>query len=177
MKNEYEIRGDVTAIFVSSKKHGEHEFLIDTNSLNDVSEAVYSWHVSVSNKCATRYARGKSKESNYNKQILLHRLIANAPPDKVVDHINHNTLDNRRSNLRLVTISENNQNKRGASRNNRYSRIRGVTWNKASGKWIVRVTVNGVLHYIGCYSDIEKAKGAAVEARKRLLPYSFEKEA
>ncbi|MNO43397.1 AP2 domain protein [compost metagenome] len=174
MKNKYEIRGDVTAIFASSKKYGEHIFLIDTDCLNEVMDVVSKWHVWISKDGKHIYAQGKTKESNYKKWILLHRLVAKAPANKVVDHINHNTLDNRYSNLRLVTNAENQQNRRGASRHNRSSRIRGVSWHKRMGKWRVYVQVSGVQHHIGFFSDIEEAKLAAIEARKKLLPYSTE---
>lgn len=177
MKNRYEIRGDVTVIFVSSKKYGELEFLIDTRCLKVVSETVGKWHVWVSKDGNHKYAHGKTKESNFKKWILLHRLVTKAPVNKVVDHINHNTLDNRAINLRLVTDSENLQNRRGADRHNRTSRIRGVSWQKRARKWRVYVHVNGAQHHIGLFSDIKEAEKAAIEARRNLLPYSYEKEA
>lgn len=174
MRNKYEIRGNVTVVFTSSKKYGQHEILIDTNSLNEVAESVNTWYVNVTKNGTAKYARGKTKESDYKKQILLHRLVTKAPIDKMVDHINHNTLDNRISNLRLVTNAENMQNRRGATRHNRSSRIRGVSWYKKLGKWHVQVRTNGITHHIGYYSDIEEAKQAAIEARSKLLPYSVE---
>lgn len=175
MKNKYEIRGDVTAIFVSSEKYGEYEFLIDTRFLKKVSEAVGTWGLLVSGEGSLKYAKGKDVETK--KVILLHRLVTRAPIDKVVDHINHNTLDNRLENLRVVTHAENLQNRRGADRRNMSSGYRGVYWNKNLGKWNVQVRTNGVGYHIGCYTDLEEANKAAIEARKRLLPYSFEKEA
>lgn len=56
----------------------------------------------------------------------IHRHILNPPKNKQVDHINHNTLDNRKCNLRLVTRSENQQNKNGALSNSKTG-IRGVS--------------------------------------------------
>jgi hypothetical protein len=46
-------------------------------------------------------------ESWYSEEVRLHRVITNAPKGLVVDHINHDTLDNRRSNLRVCTYSQN----------------------------------------------------------------------
>lgn len=55
-----------------------------------------------------RYARCRVRHS---RELRLHRLIAQAPRDKHVDHVNGNGLDNRRTNLRLVTVSQNSMNR------------------------------------------------------------------
>lgn len=78
------------------------------------------------------------------KQFLMpmHRLVVNATKGKVVDHINGHRLDNRRFNLRLVTVSENSANKK---------RYHGVHWHPAAQQWAVVVewSDNGAPHY--CY--------------------------
>lgn len=80
------------------------------------------------------------------KTKLLHRLIMNAPDDLMVDHINHNTLDNRKENLRLCNGSQNNINKK----------IKGYT-KRLNGQYEVSMRINGVLTYIGRFNSVEEA--------------------
>ena len=69
----------------------------------------------------------------------LHCLILEAPEGIEVDHINGNGLDNRRANLRLVTVQQNRQN-RNKGRNNQTG-FKGVTFDKKSGKWVMSLRV------------------------------------
>lgn len=62
-----------------------------------------------------------------NKTIQLHRFITNCPVDKVVDHINRDSLDNRRSNLRCVTVEENNNNRGKYSNVSKETGIQGIS--------------------------------------------------
>ncbi len=64
-----------------------------------------------------------------SRTIYLHRFVLNAPQGVYVDHINHDTLDNRRSNLRLCTNQENNANRDGAFTSSKTG-IRGVSVHK-----------------------------------------------
>lgn len=93
-----------------------------------------------------------------NTRILMHRVIANAPDGMQVDHINHNTLDNRKSNLRLCTLAENNRNHRMA-RNNRSGYI-GVAWAQSHKKWKAYIHYMGKIVNIGFYDDILEAARA-----------------
>lgn len=73
--------------------------------------------------------------------LYLHRLLMGSPPGLKVDHRNHDTLDNRRANLRIVTNRQNNENRNGAYSNSQ-SGVRGVSpFRSKSGRmyWAARV--------------------------------------
>lgn len=82
----------------------------------------------------------------------------------VVDHINRNTLDNRKINLRLVTDKENAKN-RGESKINK-SGVNGVSFREDNKKFRVRITVDRKEITIGHYSSFEDACIARMEAEK-----------
>lgn len=91
----------------------------------------------------------------YNKELgFLHRFIMNPPKDMVVDHINHNKLDNRRDNLRVCTHQENDWNKVPISTNT--SGITGVSKTQW-GTWQSRIEVNGKKICLGSFSTLEEA--------------------
>jgi hypothetical protein len=104
----------------------------------------YNWHVNVNGNTiyATRKERGKS--------VMMHRVIMDAPDHLSVDHIDHNGLNNRRSNLRLCTHAQNACNKLS-----RYgaSRFKGVYWNKIRKKWVVTIQHNNKIYHIGYFED------------------------
>jgi hypothetical protein len=74
------------------------------------------------------------------KKIRMHRLLLNAMPKLQIDHVNRNKHDNRKSNLRIATFSQNNMNKTIGSNNT--SGVRGVNWDEKRKMWRVRVWNN-----------------------------------
>lgn len=104
------------------------------------------------------------------QRVYLHRLIANADIGDYVDHINHNTLDNRKENLRIVSFSENMLNRKGAQVNNS-SRYRGVHKN-GKGKWVARVIIQGVTYRLGTFECSEEANEVVTQFRRQYVPHS-----
>ena len=70
--------------------------------------------------------------------LSLHRFLTDCPQGMVVDHINGNTLDNRRENLRVCTQKENVRNQHKLAKNNK-SGYRYIHWHKRDKKWIVQI--------------------------------------
>lgn len=100
--------------------------------------------------------------SNRHSKQLLHRLVMNCPDDMVIDHINHNRLDNRKSNLRVCTQHQNNINKSFMSNNT--SGVIGVHWNKSNNKWRSRIKYNGRQIHLGYFNTKEEAIQARINA-------------
>lgn len=88
----------------------------------------------------------------------LHRMILNAPKGTQVDHIDHDTLNNRRSNLRLATPAENSRNMRKKTAKYEY---KGIYFQY--GHWAAAVRVNGETKRIG---QLQSAEAAAREYDK-----------
>jgi hypothetical protein len=93
----------------------------------------------------------------------MHRVILGLPPKNPhVDHKNHDRLDNRRSNLRIVTQAQNNTNRR--KRAGTSSRFKGVTWSKPRQKWEAQIQVDGWHRMLGRFATEEEAARAYNQA-------------
>jgi len=99
--NKFIINGDILTITMYDNKGNENgETILDAKHYDAVS--AFKWHCLKGSKYAGSRINGK--------QIQLHRLITNANDEMVVDHRNHNTLDNRDINLKVCTRQENSWN-------------------------------------------------------------------
>lgn len=114
----------------------------------------YKWRVSRGRR--TKYAQRAIKVGGKWTSVMMHREIIGVRDDMVVDHINHNGLDNREVNLRAATVAQNAWNRRSKKKRAGFC---GVGWNKKTGKWRVRIRCNGREKYIGYFTDkFEAAK-------------------
>lgn len=111
---------------------------------------------------------------NNNKKIRMHRLVmGDVDSDIRIDHINHNTLDNRKCNLREATNAENLRN--GKLRRTNKSGVVGVSFDKQRNKWAASITVDSEDIYLGRYDCIEDAIKARKEAEEKYFgEYSYD---
>ncbi|MEA3321185.1 MAG: hypothetical protein U9Q88_14345 [Bacillota bacterium] len=161
MMNDYEELGEDIVAIILRDKYGKEKArtLIDKEDLARVIGNGYTWSYFKGN--GEPYAVTGTAEG----RIYLHRFIMNTPKGMVTDHINHDTLDNRKSNLNNATISENQQNRKGARKGSK-SGFRGVSWDETNQDWIVNV--KGI--YFGRFKDIEEAKKLATEKIEETMP-------
>lgn len=123
--------------------------LIDDEDISLVSQ--HKWRV-----LKRTYARAHCLVDGKYTSILLHRLIMNAPPGMEVDHIDGDGLNCVRSNMRLATRSQNIRNsgkkqfRVGASPG---SAFKGVSWHKATRKWVARIMYEGKRTSLGYFSS------------------------
>lgn len=132
-----------------------HEVLIDRDKVEKI--LPYTWYIQDRIKAKTRYIATSMVVNGVRKYVLLHRFLLNPDKTKVIDHINHNTLDNRLCNLRICTYSENNRNT--TSRTNTSSKYLGVHLNKKSNMFSAKLRYNGTRLWLGSFkTEIEAAK-------------------
>jgi hypothetical protein len=104
------------------------------------------------------------------KSYYAHRLawfyVHGTWPDQI-DHINGKKSDNRISNLRDVTVQQNNQNKLNAQRNSE-SKILGVSWHKKAKKWQAHICIYKERKYLGLFKDVHEAQDAYLKEKEKI---------
>lgn len=120
--------------------------------------------------------KGYARSSIHRKNIYAHRIImgmGNYEVNKEVDHINGNTLDNRKQNLRIVTSRQNGLN--SSIRKDNTSGVTGVCWDKKHNKWLARVHENNKQIILGYYVNFEDAVKARKQAEDKYYgEYSYD---
>jgi hypothetical protein len=124
---------------------------IDDDDFDRVSQ--YKWHANF-NSSTRIYA------CHSLKKLRMHRLIMDAPQDLFVDHINGDTLDNRKANLRLVTHLQNCHNLQNPriskERAEIHSKYRCVYWD-GKAKWCAYIGYKSKKLQLGCFRDEDDA--------------------
>ena len=158
-KNTYDLSGDYGIGYTNK---GE-EFYFDLEDYDKIKD--YTW-----------YINNKGYVFTGKDEILMHRLVTNCPDNLIPDHIHgeKSTTDNRKSNLRIVNRSQNSMNVKLRSDNT--SGITGISWDKRSNKWVVRIMVNGKNKYLGYFDecDFDKAIQARLDGEQKYFgEYSY----
>ena len=154
--NVIEDKGDYCIVHLNSKKYLNEFALVDKSKLYEIER--YTWSPSVEGVNNKRiYAATRIN----GKIVKMHQIILPLTEEEkknmiVRDHVNGNTLDNRISNLRKATFSQNSINT--TKRKGTSSKFIGVSWFERDNNWRVRVSINKKSKTIGYYeSEVEAA--------------------
>lgn len=159
--------GGVNAVKKIELTQGNYA-MVDKDDYDKINQ--FNWHY------ALGYARRNIRlDSGERRTEFMHRVIANTPDDKYTDHINGNTLDNRKMNLRHVEQYQNARNAR--KRNDAASNYKGVNRHKRKqdliGKWKAGIQVDKKRVFLGYYeSEIEAALAYNEAAKKYFKEYA-----
>lgn len=162
----------VKEYIINSKKYGKQIVLLDDEDYDRLCKFGHRLQLRYDKTIKGFYVHFKVKPLGVTKIngkdvrrcIRLHRWIMNCPRHLEVDHINHNTLDNRKCNLRKVTTRENQLNKR-----NNTSGCPGVRWHSQGKKWNARIVINGKEKSLGIFNNFEDAVNARRNALKEVM--------
>jgi len=133
----------------------------------------WKWHAANHKRLRGYYAKSSQSTNGTGckrKSVMMHRLIMenalgrNLNQGEVIDHMNHDTLDNRRENLRIVSTRQNMQNLKRKTT----SKYPGVYWNKQKNKWLAHIMVNGKNKHLGLFIDEREAAKAYERACREL---------
>lgn len=168
---ELKMEKDCVQFHIKSKYHENSFVLIDIDDYERVSKKDWLFQITYHNK-RTGFKKITALCIFEGQLLSMHRFIMNAKKGQMVDHINGNTLDNRKKNLQFVTPSQNNWNRRkGYSENkqNKYSKYVGVSFkeNFPTKHWRARIQVNGKSMYLGNYATEEEAYEVYKQAERK----------
>jgi hypothetical protein len=170
--NDYKFLENGEAEFYIINKQGEQFTIkLDADDLERLIEFNRPWHVAW-NKNSNGYYVGCCEyliavngKPTY-KIHYLHRWVFNYLEGTIIDHINHDMLDNRKCNLRITNIPDNSKHRNGKNKNNN-SGYRNVCWLKNENKWAVQIMIDGKNTRVGKFTDLEEAAKFAEQMRQK----------
>lgn len=137
--------------------------IVDKDDYDELSK--YKWNARVHRGGLVYAVRTSRRIAGKQYSIAMHRVVLKARAGVIIDHINGNSLDNRKKNLRICSHKENCRNMR--ARSSGTSRYRGVSWNSECRKWCAQIVVDGKRLYLGLFEkELAAAKAYDSAAKK-----------
>lgn len=158
MRNNIVVDGSIASMFFD----GDVVSVFDACLVEELSK--YKW-------CAYKFKISKCRIKYYvscsigGKRTAMHRIVVGYNGPNTVDHIDGNSLNNLRSNLRIATSFQNNCNRPFRSDNT--SGLRGVHWIKKTMRWSASISQNYKKIHLGCFDTKEDAYREYVKASER----------
>jgi len=141
-------------ITIKSQKYGEQTIIIDDEDFEKVKG--YTWVLNFRKNRNVFYAERTRTKDKDKKNFRMHRLIMDCPEGMTVDHINRNTLDNRKENLRICSNKENVRNSK-KRKDGITSKYKGVHYAKKRDVFVSQITVDKEHKFLGHFKNEEDA--------------------
>jgi hypothetical protein len=164
----YKIYEGYVEVYFTNKKGTKFIAYLDIEDLQKLLDYPFKFHPAENNAGyylkATKYLKLENSKPAY-EVIIFHRYILGfgKGDEEEVDHINHNTLDNRKENLRIITNAKNCLYRKGKNKNNT-SGYRNIC--KINDWWVVQLQVDKKNKRIGKFKDLCDAIDCARQMRK-----------
>lgn len=166
--NQYTINGDVTTIHIVRRNGECIDTVIDTYNLDKLIDMDVSWHAKWNPHTSSYYVKSSFNKSVNQKTLHLHSFLIGAKHNETIDHIDHDSLNNRMYNLRKTTCAKNTKHRKSRNTNNT-SGYRNVSWSNSDNAWLVQLQVNGKNKVLGKfdYGELEEAGKYANQMREQ----------
>lgn len=154
--NQIVVHNDYAEIILRNNQHREiARTKVDIEDLPILKQYIWSFNV----------LSGYAYSHSHGPTVMMHKLIAKTPEGMLTDHINGERLDNRKTNLRYATNTENAQHMSPWAKNTKHSKYKGVCilHNREyplKKPWIAYIGVNGKRQYLGYFATDEEAANA-----------------
>lgn len=170
IKSYKTINEEYVELYITNRNGTQHIALIDIGDLDKIINHKYSWYADYCEDINGFYMKstiynGLINGKPSNKTIYMHRFLL-GEDSAIVDHVNHNGLDNRRLNLRNTTIKRNTKHRSGVNSNNT-SGYRNVSFDKSTNQWIVQLQINQKNKVLGRFNDVDEAGKFAETMREK----------
>lgn len=142
--NKYNLSGEYGIGWTSNT---DKEFYFDLEDYDKIKDIC--WMECINQKTGYRYLAGMNRKTQ--KHVKMHVLLGFAH----YDHADRNTLNNRKSNFRFATTSQQDMNRNKQSNNT--SGFIGVSWHKGKNKWETSINVNKRHVYLGAFDNKKDA--------------------
>lgn len=175
--NKYIIKDDITEIYLKKRNKETEICIIDTEDLQRLIDFNVTWYIKFNKNNKTNYVianiyNGKINGKLQNSTITLQTFILNTRTGDsknriIVDHKDHNPMNNKKENLRIIINQNNSRHRKGKNINNT-SGYRNVSWDKKNNNWMVQLQVEGKNKILGRFDNVDEAGKFAEIKRKEL---------